>query len=154
MKKPIFLFVAIFAIAAYFLGASGMDEVNLHNAIAKSPAYAEAVPEGITEHKRKRSTSYRVNYVYQVAGASYKIDSASMDKDEALAAAAIPNVQVAYVSGTPSQAILKSEFDSRDPKESVMGAVITAAGIALLIGIFGSLILSWKFGWLSRQTAA
>ena len=154
MKKPIFLFVAIFAIAAYFLGASGMDEVNLHKAIAASPAYAEAIPEGITEHKRKRSTSYSVNYAYQVAGVSYKIDSASMDKEEALAAAAIPNVQVAYVSTAPAQALLKSEFDARDPKESVFGAIITAAGIALLIGIIGSLILSWKFGWLSRQAAA
>jgi hypothetical protein len=154
MKKPLFLFVAIFAVAAYFLGSSGMEEVNLHKAIAKSPAYAEAVPEGITETKRKRSTSYHVNYVYQVAGTSYKIDSASMDKDEALAAAAIPNVQVVYASATPAQALLKSEFDQLDPKESVFGAILTALGIALVAGFIGSLILSWKFGWLSRQSAA
>ena len=153
MKKPLFLFLAIFATAAWFLGSSGMDEVNLHTAIAKATAYAEAVPEGITEIKRKRSTSYRVNYVYQVAGANYKVDSGSMNKDQAVAALGAGNVQVAYASTAPSKALLKADFDRRDPNESISGALVTAAGIALLIGIFAALLLSWRFGWLSRRTA-
>jgi amino acid transporter len=154
MKKPLFLFVAIFAIAAWFFGSTGMDEVNLHTAIAKAPAYAPAVPEGITETKRKRSTSYHVNYSYQVAGATFKIDSKSLDKEEAQALLAVADVQVAYVAGAPDKAMMKHDFDHRDPKESVSGAILTALGIALLIGIVGSLLLSWKFGWFSgRQTA-
>jgi hypothetical protein len=153
MKKPLFLFVAIFAIAAWFFGSSGMDEVNLHNAIAKTPAYVPALAEGITETKRKRSTSYHVNYSYQVAGASYKIDSKSLDKEEAQALLAVPDVQVAYVAGAPDKAMMKHDFDARDPKESVFGAILTALGIALAIGVGGSLLLSWKFGWFSRQTA-
>ena len=153
MKKPLFLFVAIFAIAAWFFGSTGMDEVNLHTAIAKAPAYVPAVAEGITETKRKRSTSYHVNYSYQVAGATYKIDSKSLDKEEAQALLAVPDVQVAYVAGAPDKAVLKHDFDARDPKESVFGAILAALGLALMIGLGGSALLSWKFGWFSRQTA-
>ena len=153
MKKPLFLFAAIFAIAAWFLGSSGMDEVNLNTAIAKSPTYAPAIPEGLSETKRKRSTKYEVNYVYQVAGVDYKINSKSMDKEEATALLSKPNVEVAFVTGAPEKALMRHDFDQRDPKQSTFGAILTAAGFALLAGIVGSLVLSWKLGWLSRGTA-
>jgi hypothetical protein len=48
---------------------------------------------------------------------------------------------------------LRHDFDQRDKKESVFGAILTACGIALLMSIVATLFLSWKFGWLSRQTA-
>ena len=153
MKKPLILFALLFVIVAGFFASMGMDEVHLHESIAKAPAYAPAIAEGITETKRKRSTSYHVNYTYQVAGATYKIDSKSLDKDEAMALAAKPDVEVAYAVGAPGKAVLRHDFDQRDKKESVFGAILTACGIALLMSIVATLFLSWKFGWLSRQTA-
>ena len=152
MRKPLFLFAIIFAVAAWFLGAQGMDEVNLNSAIAKAPTYVAATPVGITETKRKRSTSYEVNYVYQVAGVEYKINSKSMDKDEATALLDKPNVEVAFATGAPEKALMRHDFD-QSSKQGMFSALLTAAGMALLAGLIGSLVLSWKFGWLSRSAA-
>ena len=153
MKKPLFLFLAIFAIAAWFFASTGMDEVKLHKAIAAAPAYAPAIPEGITKIKRRRSTTYQVNYAYEVAGTTYKLDSDTMSQEEAVALMSKPNVEVAYAKGAPTQALLRDDFDHVDRNETTSGAIVKALVMALMAAIVGALLLSWKFGWLSRKTA-
>jgi hypothetical protein len=150
MKKPLIAFLVVFFLAFGLFSSIGIEQVNTNVAIAKSPAFVLATPEGITKKTKKSKETFQVNYTYAVAGATYKLDTDWMSTvAEAEALAATP-VHVAYATTAPSHGVFKTDFDKRDPKESIMGAIITAAGIALLASIFITLLLVWKFPWLRR----
>jgi hypothetical protein len=148
MKKPLILFLVLFVLATSLFASLEMEKVETNAAIAKSPGFAVATPDGITKITRKRSVKYQVNYTYQVAGSTYKIDTKSMDEAAAQAELAKPDVQVAYATNTPSLALLKSDYEQRDLKETMTGAILTAAGFALVMAFVATLVLSWKFSWL------
>lgn len=148
MKKPLIMFLVLFVLATSLFASLEMEKVETNAAITRSPGFAVATPDGITKITRKRSVKYQVNYTYQVAGATYKIDTRSMDEAAAQAELAKPDVQVAYSTNTPSMALLKSDYDQRDLKETMAGAILTAAGFALVMAFVATLVLSWKFGWL------
>jgi hypothetical protein len=150
MKKPLILFLVLFILGTSLFASIEMEKVETNAAITKSPGYTVATPDKITKITRKRSVKYQVNYTYQVAGQTYKIDTASMDEAGAQAEMAKQNVQIAYCTQTPSMALFKSDYDQRDLKETMAGAILSAAGIALLISLVASLFLSWKLGWLRR----
>jgi hypothetical protein len=150
MKKPLIAFLVVFALAFGLFASIGIEQVNTNVAIAKSPAFVLATPEGITKKTKKSRETFQVNYTYAVAGTTYKLDTDWMSTvAEAEALAATP-VQVAYATTAPSHGVFKTDFDKRDPKESIVGALTTAAGIGLLASIFITLVLVWKFPWLRR----
>jgi hypothetical protein len=151
MKKPLILFLVLLVALFSVFASVEVDKVEKNAAISQNTGYAPAVPEGVTKITRKRSVKWQVNYVYQVNGASYKIDSPNMSEEAAKVAANALTEQVAYNTKLPSQALLKSDFDHRDLSETKAGAMLTAAGIALGVSLLLTLILSWKFGWLRRK---
>ena len=148
MKKPILTYLLAFVVAFGFFAFIGIQKIDKNDAIAKSPAYTLATPEGITKKTKKSRVTYQVSYSYEVAGTSYKLNSDWLDT-EAEAMAATP-AQVAYATTAPADAMFKSEFDQRDPDESYAGALLKSAGLGLLVALIGTLALMWKFPWLRR----
>jgi hypothetical protein len=150
MKKPLIAFVVLFALAFGVVVSGEINKLDTEAAIAKAPVFVLAEPAGITKKTKKGRESYQVNYTYTVAGTSYPMDTAFMSTEaEALAMAASP-VQIVYAANTPAVAEFKSDFDSRDPKAGMGGALLTAAGLGLLLAIIGTLVLMWKFPWFRR----
>lgn len=150
MKKPLITFLVVFAIAFGVVATAEINKIDTNVAIAKSPAFVLATPEGITKRTKKSRESFQVNYTYDVAGTSYKKDTDWMDTvAEAEALAATP-VQIAYATSKPADGVFKSDYDKRDPNEGMMSALLSAAGFGLLGGIVGTLILLWQFPWLRR----
>jgi hypothetical protein len=145
MKKPLITFAVVFAIAFGIFASIGIKKLNNNAAIAKAPSYVLATPNGITKKTKKGRETFQVNYTYAVAGTDYKIDTHWMSSESEAVAMADTPVQVAYAATAPAEAIFKSEFDKRDPHESMAGAIGGAAGIGFLLSIFLTLVLIWKF---------
>ena len=145
MKKPIITFLVVFAIAFGIVATAEIHKIDTNVAIAKSPAYVLATPEGITKKTKKSRETFQVNYTYTVAGTTYKIDTDWKNTvAEAEAMAATP-VQIAYATTAPADGVFKTDFDKRDPNESTAGALASAALFGLFGAIIGTLILLWKF---------
>lgn len=151
MKKPVIAFAVIFVAAFALFASEGMDKLDNHAAIEKSPAFVVATPDGIMEKTKKGNKTYQVNYTYVADGKPYKIDTEWFGTAAEAEAMAASQVQVAYATTAPAQGIFKSEYDQRDPKAGKMGAMATAAGTALLAGIIGTLLLLWQFPWFRRN---
>jgi hypothetical protein len=150
MKRSLAAFAAVFAIMFGLFAAIGIQQNSNYAAIAKSPTYVLATPEGITKKTKKSRETFQVNFSYAVAGTTYKIDSGWMNSvAEAEALAATP-VQLAYAPAAPADAVFKSEFDKRDAKEGVVDVLGKAAGLGLLLAFVGTLFLIWKFPVLRR----
>ncbi len=150
MKKPLLAFAGVFAILFGLFVTIGIQQMNNYAAIAKSPAYVLAAPEGITKKTKKSREKFQVNFSYAVAGTTYKIDSDWMSTvAEAEALAATP-VQIAYATTAPADAVFKSDFDKRDAGEGVSSVLGKAAGLGFLLAIVGTLLLIWKFPVLRR----
>ncbi len=151
MKKPLIAFAAIFVVAFGMLAAANMGKIDNNAAIAKSPAFVLATPEGIMEKTKKGNKTYQVKYNYMADGKIYKIDTEWFDTAAEAEAMAASPVQVAYATTAPDKGIFKTEFDQRDPKAGKMGAMASAAGTAVIIGILGALALLWQFPWFRRD---
>ena len=149
MKKIIILFAVSFVVLSVFFSMDEIEHVNQHAAITKSTGFAAATPEGITKITRKRSVNYQVNYVYEVAGTSYKIDSGKTSEENAKAMV-MKAEQVAYDTKAPSNAMLKSDFEHLDKNEGLLSAIMTALGMGLLGAVAISAIAYWKFNWFRR----
>jgi hypothetical protein len=150
MKRTVATFAAVFAIMFGLFATIGIQQNSNYAAIAKSPAYVLATPEGITKKTKKSRETFQVNFSYAVAGTTYKIDSGWMNSvAEAEALAATP-VQLAYAPTAPADAVFKSDFDKRDAHEGMVDVLGKAAGLGLLLGLVGTLLLIWKFPVLRR----
>ncbi len=150
MKKPLIAFLILFVVAAGFFATIGIQQINNHVAISKSPAFVLAEPQDITKKTKKSKTTFQVNYTYTVSGTTYKLDTDWMDTlPEAEAMFATP-VQVAYATTAPAEGIFKSEYDARDPDEGIFGALLKALGLGLGVALVGTLIALWKFPSLRR----
>ena len=150
MKRALIAFAVVFAIMFGLFATIGIGQMNTNAAIAKSPAYVLATPEGITKKTKKSREKFQVNFSYAVGGTTYKIDSDWMSTvAEAEALAATP-VQIAYATTAPADAVFKSDFDKRDVNEGVTGVIGKAAGLGFLLAIVGTLFLIWKFPVLRR----
>lgn len=150
MKRSLAAFAAIFAVLFGLFVTIGIRENHTNAAIAKSPAYVLATPDGITKKTKKGRETFQVNFSYVVAGSTYKIDSdwkSSMAAAEALAATP---VQVVYATTSPADAAFKSDFDKRDINQSTSDVLRKAAGLGFLLAIFATLFLVWKFPVLRR----
>ena len=150
MKRSLVAFAVVFAILFGLFATIGIQKNHTNAAIAKSPAYVLATPEGITKKTKKSRETFQVNFVYVVAGTTYKIDSdwkSSIAEAEALAASP---VQVAYAPTAPADAVFKSDFDNRDKNEGMTDVLGKAAGLGFLLAIVGTLFLIWKFPVLRR----
>lgn len=150
MKRPLLTFAVVFAILFGLFATIGIGQINTHVAIAKSPAYVLATPEGMTKKTKKGRETFQINYTYAVAGATYKIDSAWLKTEAEAEALANAPVQVAYATTAPADGVFKSEFDQRDPNESIPGALAKACGLGFLLAIVGTLLLIWKYPVLRR----
>jgi len=151
MKKPIMTFLALLVLAFGITAFVEISKIGNHAAIAKSPGFVAATPEGITKKTKNSRDTFQVNFTYAAAGSTYKIDSHWMDTQaEALAFGSGP-VQIAFATTAPADGIFKREFDQRDPKEGIMSALITAAGLGLLGAFLGTLALLWQLPWLRRS---
>lgn len=73
-----------------------------------------------------------------------------MDEVNLTALLSKPNVEVACAAGAPEKALMRRDFAARS-EAGHFGALVTAIGSALVAVLIGSLVLSRKFGWLSRQ---
>ena len=153
MKKPLITFVVLLILAFGITAFVEISKIDNHVAIAKSPAFVVATPEGITKKTKKSRETFQVNFTYTVAGTPYKIDSHWMDTEAQAVAFGSTPVQIAYATTAPADGIFKSEFDKRDPKEGMMSALTTAAGLGLLGAFIGTLALLGQFPWLRRSNA-
>ena len=150
MKRPLITFVAVLVLSLAFFTVIAIQKNNTEGAIAKSPAFVLAEPQGITQKTKKSRETFQVNYTYTVAGATYKMDTAWMEtKAEAEAMAAKP-LQVAYATTAPAEAIFKSDFDKRDPDAGIASALFRALWIGVLAAVLITLGLLWKFPFLRR----
>lgn len=150
MKRSLAVFALVFAILFGLFATIGIQKNHTNAAIAKSPAYVLATPDGITKKTKKSRETFQVNFSYVVAGTTYKIDSdwkGSMAAAEALAATP---VQLVYATTSPADAAFKSDFDKRDQNEGMSDVLGKAAGLGFLLAIFGTLFLIWKFPVLRR----
>lgn len=145
MKKPFITFLVLFALAFAIFTAVNIKKIDTHNAIAKSPAFVLATPEGITKKTKKGRVTYQVNYTYAVDGATFKKNTDWFDTVEEAEKMAASPVQIAYPTGKPDDSVFKSEFDTRDPNEGIMSALLNAGGIGLFVALIGTLVLLWKF---------
>ncbi len=150
MKKPFLTFLVLFALAFAFCTWVNIKKIDTHNAIAKSPVFVLATPEGITKRTKKSRVTYQVNYSYTVDGATFKKDTDWFDTVEEAEKMADSPVQIAFATGKPDDSIFKTEYDTRDPKEGIMSAVLAGAGIGLFMAFIGTLVLLWKFPALRR----
>lgn len=150
MKKPFLTFLVLFALAFTFFTWIGIKKVDTHNAIAKSPVFVLATPEGITKKTKKSRVTYQVNYSYTVDGANFTIDTDWFDTVEEAEKMAASPVQIAFATGKPDDAIFKTEFDTRDPNEGILTALLSGAGLGLFVAFIGTLVLLWKFPILRR----
>lgn len=153
MKKPLITFSALLVLAFTVSAYYEIAKIDTNAAIAKSPAFVVATPEGITTRTKKSRETFQVNFTYEVAGTMYKIDSEWMDTEAEAVALGSKPVQIAYATTAPAEGVFKSEFDRRDPNEGIASALTTAAGLALLGAIIGTLALLWQFPWLRRSNA-
>jgi hypothetical protein len=145
MKKPLITFLVLFAIVFAVFATANIKKIDTHVAIAKSPVFVLATPEGITKKTKKSRVTYQVNYTYAVDGTTYKRNTEWFDTVEEAEKMAASPVQIAYPTGKPDDSVFKSEFDSRDPNEGMMSALLSAGGIGLFAAFIGTLILLWKF---------
>lgn len=145
MKKPLITFLVLFALAFAVFTTINIKKIDTHTAIAKSPVFVLATPEGITKKTKKSRVTYQVNYSYAVDGASFKKDTEWFDTVEEAEKMAASPVQIAFATGKPDDSVFKSEFDTRDPKEGILSALLGAAGIGLAMAFVGTLVLLWKF---------
>lgn len=150
MKKPIILFVVLFALALSFFTMLERDEMAVNAAIEKAPGYAVVTPEGITKKTKKGRSTFQVNYSYQVNGAKYTFDTAFMEEAEAMALAETAGVQVAFPAASPATAKLKSDFDKRERDYSFMGALMKAMGFSFFVALIGSAVLVYRISWFRR----
>ncbi|HEX8613903.1 MAG TPA: hypothetical protein VF800_21715 [Telluria sp.] len=150
MKKPFITFLVLFALAFAVFTAVNIKKVDTHAAIAKSPVFVLAAPEGITKKTKKSRVTYQVNYSYAVDGATFKKDTEWFDTVEEAEKMAASPVQIAFATGKPEDSVFKTEFDTRDPNEGLLSALLGAAGIGLAMAFVGTLILLWKFPSLRR----
>ncbi|RSZ58176.1 hypothetical protein HF313_00270 [Massilia atriviolacea] len=150
MKKPLLTFLVLFALAFAVFTWVNIKKIDTHNAIAKSPVFVLATPDGITKKTKKSRVTYQVNYSYIVDGATFKIDTEWFDTPEEAEKMAASPVQVAFATGKPDDSVFKTEFDTRDPKEGIVSAVLGAGAIGFVMALIGTLVLLWKFPSLRR----
>jgi hypothetical protein len=150
MKKSIIAFVVILLAAFGLFAFEGMKSLDNNSAIAKAPITVLAVPEGITKKTKKSRESFQVNFSYTAAGTKYMKDSEWMDTQAQAEALGNSPVQIVYAAAAPAEGIFKSEFDKRDPKAGLMTELLTAAGMALIAALLGTLGLNWYFPWMRR----
>ena len=150
MKKPFLTFLVLFALVFGFFTWIGIKQADTHNAIAKSPVFVLATPEGITKKTKKSRVTYQVNYSYAVDGANFTKDTDWFDTVEEAEKMAASPVQIAFAAGKPDDAIFKTEFDTRDPSEGILSTLLRAAGLGLFVAFGGTLVLLWKFPFLRR----
>ena len=75
MKKPIMTFLALLVLAFGITAFVEISKIGNHAAIAKSPGFVAATPEGITKKTKKSRDTSQVNYTYAVGGVSYQLRS-------------------------------------------------------------------------------
>ncbi|NHZ79156.1 DUF3592 domain-containing protein [Massilia sp. CCM 8695] len=150
MKKPFITFLLVFAIAFGAVAWFNIEKINTNAAIAKSPVYVLATPEGITKKTKKGKVTYQVNFSYSDAGATYKKDSHWFDTVEQAEALASSPVQIAFATNKPADAVFKTEFDQRDPGEGMGSALTTAGMIGFFLALLGTAVLLYRVPSLRR----
>ena len=102
MKKPLITFVSLLVLAFGICAFLEISKIGNHAAIAKSPAFVAATPEGITKKTKKSRDTFQVNFTYAAAGSTYKIDSHWMDTEAEAVAFGSGPVQIAYAATAPA----------------------------------------------------
>ena len=150
MKRPLITFAVVLVSALAFFSVIAVQQNNTEGAIAKSPGFVLAEPQGITKKTKKSRETFQVNYTYAVDGVSYKMDTGWMETvAEAEAMAASP-VQIAYAKSSPGEAIFKNDFDKRDPDAGIGSTLFRVVWTGLLASVLITLGLLWQVPWLRR----
>jgi hypothetical protein len=151
MKKPVVVFLLVFALALGIFTWIEYSDTSTHAAIEKSPAYATAVADGMTKKTRRLKASYQVNFSYEVDGIRYKLDTGYMDESDAQALMANPGVQIAYATSEPGTAVLKSEYDARESDQSFSGALGKSFMLSLMMALVATAVILFQYPSLRRS---
>jgi len=149
--KPLLLFLTLFFAIAYSFGS---EEVSIHfkdAEIARSPGYARAVFDQIIKTGRKKLTSYRVGFKFQVNGVEYHVITAETDEAGAIAFLSPAEAQVAYNTKDPSINMMKRYYDLRHTHGTLSQSMVVVGVLATAISLPFTLILSWWFKWLGHR---
>lgn len=149
--KPFLLFLILCLAVAYFFGSEDISNQIALAEIARSPGYAEATVDNIIKSGRKKFTSYRVRYKFEVNGVEYWSMTSSTDEKGTVDYVSQLGTKVVYNTQNPSVNTLKRYYDLGQRTGTLTQLIIVVAVLSIGVALPLSLLLSWRFGWFRRK---